>query len=159
MALFGKARHTPALALTQISSLVAEGVEIDGDLSFHGGLRIDGCLRGQVRGRSADGETPALLVLSQTGLIEGSVCCGHALINGHVVGDLEIEDFVELQPGARISGSLRYRRLQMDVGAVVQGQLIHLDAVVAVPSSAPSTPAGAALVALVPEPRAAGEPR
>lgn len=151
MALFGKARHTPAIQLTQISSLVAEGVEIDGDLSFHGGLRIDGCLRGQLRGRSADGAAPALLVLSQTGRIEGSVCCGHALINGQVIGDLEVEHFVELQAGARITGSLRYRQLQMDVGAVVQGQLVHLDA--------GTTPAGVGLVARVPESRTAGEPR
>jgi cytoskeletal protein CcmA (bactofilin family) len=151
VAIFGKTRHTPAIKLTQISSLVAEGVEIDGDLSFHGGLRIDGCLRGQLRGRSGDGEAPALLVLSQTGRVEGSVRCGHALINGQVLGDLEVEHFVELQAGARISGTLRYRQLQMDVGAVVQGQLIHLD------EAAPA--AAAPLVALVTEPRAAGEPR
>lgn len=154
MVLFGKTRHTPAIKLTQISSLVAEGVEIDGDLAFHGGLRIDGCLRGQLRGRSAEGEAPALLVLSQTGRIEGSVHCGHALINGELVGDLEVEGFVELQAGARITGTLRYRQLQMDVGAVVQGQLVHLDTPVAAAATA-----GAALVALVPEPRAAGESR
>lgn len=155
MSLFGKPRHAPALKLTQISSLVAEGVEIDGDLVFHGGLRIDGCLRGQLSGRSRDGEAPALLVLSQTGRIEGSVRCGHALINGHVTGDLEVEHFVELQAGARITGTLRYRQLQMDVGAVIQGQLIHIDT----PVAAPAPPAGAALVALVPDARAGGEPR
>lgn len=157
MAIFGKTRHAPAIKLTQISSLVAEGVEIDGDVAFHGGLRIDGGVRGQLSGRSRDGEEPALLVLSQTGRIEGSVRCGHALINGHVTGDLEVEHFVELQAGARITGTLRYRQLQMDVGAIVQGQLVHIDA--AAPAAAAAPPAAAPLVALVPESRVAGEPR
>lgn len=149
--LFGRNR-TASPRLAQISSLVAEGVEIEGDLSFDGGLRIDGLVRGHLHGRSADGAVPALLVLSQTGRIEGSVRCGHALINGRIDGDLEVEQFVELQPGARITGTLRYRSLQMDVGAVVQGRLVHADA-----EPAPAA-AEAPRVALVPGARAAGEP-
>lgn len=149
--MFGKPRGAPSIKLTQIASLIAEGVEIDGDLAFRGGLRIDGCLRGRLVGRRGEGEPPALLVLSPSGRIEGSVHCGHALINGHIDGDVVVEEFLELQATARITGTLRYRQLQMDLGAVVQGQMIHLDA-------APA-PVEAARVNLMPEPRVVAETR
>ncbi|CAD5375174.1 Cell shape determination protein CcmA [Rubrivivax sp. A210] len=122
--MFGKAKPQAAIKLNQLSSLVAADVEIDGDLVFVRGLRIDGRVRGRVTGLAGDAGTPALLVLSSSGRIEGSVYCGNALIGGCIQGDIEIEQFVELQAGARIIGTLRYRRLQMELGAVVQGQLV-----------------------------------
>lgn len=149
--MFGKPRPKPAIKLTQLSSLVAAGVEVDGDVVFTGGLRIDGHVRGQVCGRSQGGEAPALLVLSDTGHVEGRVRCGHALINGRVSGDLDVEHYVELQAGARVTGTVRYRQLRIDVGAVVEGQLVHLGAADA---------AGAGnVVELVPDAQAGGERR
>jgi cytoskeletal protein CcmA (bactofilin family) len=67
-----------------------------------------------------------LLVLSERGRIEGSVRCHDAVINGVVEGDLEIEHFLELQSKARVNGSIRYRALQMDVGAAVRGRLVAM---------------------------------
>ena len=121
-------RKNSSIKMTQLSSLIAEGVEITGDVVFSGGMRIDGRVNGHVIGRSLDGNAPALLVLSDKGRIEGSVRCGDAVINGTVVGDLEVEHLLELQSEARVSGTIRYRQLQLDVGAAVQGQLIRVDA-------------------------------
>ena len=125
--MFSKRKNPSSIKMTQLSSLIAEGVEITGDVVFTGGMRIDGRVNGNVIGRSLDGKAPALLVLSDKGRIEGSVRCGHAVINGTVVGDLEVEHLLELQSEARVSGTIRYRQLQLDVGAAVQGQLIRVD--------------------------------
>jgi len=125
--MFAKRKNPSAIKMTQLSSLIAEGVEITGDVVFTGGMRIDGRVNGNVIGRSLDGKAPALLVLSDKGRIEGSVRCGDAVINGAVVGDLEVEHLLELQSEARVSGTIRYRQLQLDVGAAVQGQLIRVD--------------------------------
>jgi len=125
--MFGKRQRQPALDLSQLSSLIAEDVEIVGDLHFTRGLRIDGRVRGHVKGRAPESPSAAkggsLLVLSDKGCIDGSVHCCDAVINGTVNGDLVVEQFLELQSGARVSGTIRYRQLQMDVGASVQGQL------------------------------------
>ena len=43
-----------------------------------------------------------------------------------VVGDLDVENFLELQSNAVVTGTIRYRQLKMDVGATVQGQLIRV---------------------------------
>lgn len=123
-----KRKPTPLVKITQLSSLIAEGVEITGDIAFAGGMRIDGRVRGNVIGVSHAGKPPALLVLSDKGQIEGSVRCGSAVINGTVTGDLNVEHFLELQANARVCGTIRYQQLQMDVGAAVEGQLVKASA-------------------------------
>jgi cytoskeletal protein CcmA (bactofilin family) len=111
-----------------LSTLVAEGVEITGDIAFNGGVRIDGRVKGDLIGRTAEGHAPSLLVLSDKGRIEGSVRCGDAVINGTITGDLDVEHRLELQSDARVSGTIRYRELQMDVGASVTGHLVRAEA-------------------------------
>jgi cytoskeletal protein CcmA (bactofilin family) len=122
--MFAKRKKRPFIEVTKLSSLIAEDVEITGDLCFTSGIRIDGRVKGNVIARATDGQTRALLVLSDKGQIEGSVNCGDAVINGSVVGDLIVEHFLELQSNARVSGTIRYENLQMDVGATVHGQLV-----------------------------------
>lgn len=126
--MFLKRKKRPFIEVTKLSSLIAEDVAITGDLCFTSGIRIDGCVKGNVIARPAEGQTRALLVLSDKGRIEGSVNCGDAVINGCVVGDLIVEHFLELQSNAQVSGTIRYEHLQMDVGATVRGQLIKSEA-------------------------------
>ena len=121
--MFAKRKKRPFIEVTKLSSLIAEDVEIIGDVCFSSGIRIDGRVKGNVIARPVEGQTRALLVLSEKGHIEGSVNCGDAVINGTVVGDLDIEHFLELQSNSRVSGTIRYEHLQMDVGASVRGQL------------------------------------
>jgi cytoskeletal protein CcmA (bactofilin family) len=126
--MFANRKKRPSIEMTKLSSLIAEDVEIIGDVSFAGGIRIDGRVVGNVTARAAEGESRGLLVVSDKGRIEGSVRCGDAVVNGAVVGSLEIENFLELQSNANVSGTIRYRHLRMDVGAVVQGQLLQAEA-------------------------------
>lgn len=126
--MFARRKKRPVIEQTKLSSLIADDVEITGDLHFSGGIRIDGCIKGNVIARGAEGQTRALLVLSDKGRIEGGVICGDAVINGTVTGDLEVEHLLELQSNARVSGTVRYRHLQMDVGAALRGQLLKSDA-------------------------------
>ena len=127
-AMFASLKKQPFIKMAQLSTLIAEGVEITGDLLFTSGMRIDGRVKGDVTGRPADdAKSPSLLVLSANGHIEGSVRCGDAVINGTVVGDLDVEHRLELQSDAHVTGTIRYRQLQMDVGATVQGHLLRVD--------------------------------
>lgn len=122
--MFATRKKRPLIEVTKLSSLIAEDVVITGDICFASGIRIDGCIKGNVTVRSTEGQGHALLVLSEKGQIHGSVRCGDAVVNGTVVGDLEVDHFLELQSESRVSGTIRYHHLQMDVGAVVRGQLL-----------------------------------
>jgi cytoskeletal protein CcmA (bactofilin family) len=112
-----------AIDVTRLSSLIDRGVEIVGDVVISDGVRIDGRVQGDVRSKA---DARGLLVLSEHGSIEGSVRVHDAVINGSIIGDLEVEHFVELQPGARVVGNLRYRQLRMECGATVDGRLERL---------------------------------
>jgi cytoskeletal protein CcmA (bactofilin family) len=125
--MFGTPKKQPFIKMAQLSTLLADGVEITGNLVFAGGMRIDGRIQGDVTGRTLDAKTPSLLVLSAKGYIEGSIRCGDAVINGTVVGDLDVEHRLELQSDAKVTGTIRYRQLQMDVGASVQGHLLRVE--------------------------------
>jgi cytoskeletal protein CcmA (bactofilin family) len=113
----------------RIDSLIGEGTFVSGDVTFTGGLRIDGHVRGDVR--AVNGE-PGTLVVGSDARIDGEVRVSHVVVNGIVNGPVRADDYLELQPKARISGDVCYKKLEMHVGAVVQGRLIHAE-----PGSAP----------------------
>lgn len=123
--MFGKTATTkpPRIELSKLSSLIGPDIQIVGDIRFSGGLRIDGHVKGHVVGEPSERGGPALLVLSRHGVIEGSLRCGEAVIDGAVTGDIAVEHFVDLQAHARVLGTLSYQQLRMEVGAVVRGEL------------------------------------
>lgn len=116
--MFGK-RKSP-IRIGKLSSLVAPGMEIIGDVRVADGLRVDGHIKGNVLPAS---EQANLLVLSDRGSIHGNVTVHDAVINGTIVGDLDVTHFLELQENARITGNIRYRQIRMSCGAAVDGKL------------------------------------
>lgn len=117
--MFGKKNSKPQ---GRIDSLIGAGTSLVGDVTFSGGLRVDGEIRGNVR--AADGQ-PATLVLSEHARIEGEISVSHIVINGTVIGPVNSSDFLELQPRARVTGDVEYATIEMHLGAIVQGRLVH----------------------------------
>jgi cytoskeletal protein CcmA (bactofilin family) len=108
----------------RIDSLIGAGTVVDGDVTFSGGLRVDGAVHGKVA--TVDSH-PATLVLSEQARIEGEVRVSHVVINGVVNGPVTANDYLELQAKARVNGDVVYRTLEMHIGAIVQGKLIHAE--------------------------------
>jgi cytoskeletal protein CcmA (bactofilin family) len=117
--MFSKATHK---GQNRIDSLVGAGTKVEGNVSFSGGLRVDGEIRGNV---TATGEDPSTLVISEHARIEGEITVSHLVVNGTVIGPLHSSGFLELQPKARVTGDVEYNTIEMHLGAVVQGRLIH----------------------------------
>jgi cytoskeletal protein CcmA (bactofilin family) len=108
----------------RIDSLIGAGTVVDGDVTFSGGLRIDGAVHGKVA--TVDSQ-PATLVVSEQASIEGEVRVSHVVINGTVSGPVAANDYLELQAKSRVNGDVVYRTLEMHVGAIVQGKLMHAE--------------------------------
>ena len=108
----------------RIDSLIGAGTIVDGDVSFSGGLRIDGQVRGNVTAANGD---PCTLVVSEHARVDGEIRVSHVVINGTINGPVTADDYLELQAGARIVGDVSYRQIEMRVGAVIQGRLIHAE--------------------------------
>ncbi|MDP1525346.1 MAG: polymer-forming cytoskeletal protein [Rhodocyclaceae bacterium] len=108
----------------RIDSLIGAGTIIKGDITFSGGLRIDGEVHGNV---SVAAEASGTLVLSEHARIEGAVNVPNLVVNGMVNGPICSTEFIELQSHARVTGDVEYRTIEMQLGAVVQGRLIYQD--------------------------------
>ena len=119
--MFRRKTDQPSIDVSRLSSLIATGVQIAGDVIVTDGVRIDGQVMGNV---VAKPESKGLLVLSEQGRIEGNVRVHDAVVNGTICGDIEVENFIELQAGARVTGAIRYRSLQMTCGARVEGTMM-----------------------------------
>ena len=119
--MFRRKTDQPSIDVSRRSSLIATGVQIAGDVIVTDGVRIDGQVMGNV---VAKPESKGLLVLSEQGRIEGNVRVHDAVVNGTICGDIDVENFIELQAGARVTGAIRYRSLQMTCGARVEGTMV-----------------------------------
>jgi cytoskeletal protein CcmA (bactofilin family) len=117
-------KNTMAIDVSRLAGLLAHDTCVRGDVMFAGGLRIDGRVDGNVLGKQDD---RGLLVLSEKGIIVGTVKAHDALINGRIEGDLEVDHFLELQVNARVTGNITYRTLKLDCGATVDGKLVRMD--------------------------------
>ncbi len=117
--MFAKKKSAPT-----IDSLIGAGASVDGNLRFRGGLRIDGHVAGSV---VAEDDPSAMLVLSESARIEGPVRAAHLVVSGTIEGPVQADDMLELLPGARITGEVRYRSMEIHPGAVVEGALVHLE--------------------------------
>jgi len=107
----------------EIGSLIGSGTTIAGDVTFQGGLRIDGVVKGAVR--CSEGEKSGMLVISEQGAVEGEVRAAHLVVAGRISGPVHVSQLLELQPKARVNGDLHYRALEMHHGAIVEGTLYH----------------------------------
>jgi cytoskeletal protein CcmA (bactofilin family) len=116
--MFKKKRSKPR---NHIESLIGADTVVTGDVVFRGGIRIDGTVTGNV---AAAGDEPAMLVLSSRARVEGDITVSHLVINGTVAGSIHATE-VELQRNARITGDVHYKALEIRLGAVVQGRLMH----------------------------------
>ena len=63
------------------------------------------------------------MVISEKARVRGKVNAGHVIINGEVVGPVQADELLELQPKARIEGDVSYKALEMHQGATITGQL------------------------------------
>lgn len=108
-------------SMASITTLVAEGTTIRGDIEFSGGLHMDGAVIGSI---CAQGEK-SVLTLSDKGRVEGEIRAPNAVINGHVKGDIIISERLELAVNARIDGNVYYKVLEMAAGAQLNGKMIY----------------------------------
>jgi cytoskeletal protein CcmA (bactofilin family) len=106
----------------RIDCLIGAGTSIEGNIRFSGGLRVDGSVRGNI---IADKGKSGTLVVSEQAEVEGEIHVPHVVISGAVTGPVHSAEYVELQATANVTGDVYYNTLEMQLGAVVQGRLMH----------------------------------
>jgi cytoskeletal protein CcmA (bactofilin family) len=94
---------------------VGVDASINGRLSFSRPTRLDGTLRGEVH--SSD-----LLVIGETGIVDGTVRAAKLLILGRVLGDVVETGAVEIGPGGELHGEVQARAFAVQEGGHFDGK-------------------------------------
>lgn len=106
----GKA--APAEAMT---SVLDEGSELSGRLTFVGTLVLNGKFTGEI-------ESSDTLLVGETGELEADVRVGVAVVSGQLKGSLTARERVILRSSARIVGDIVTPALVLEEGVVFDGR-------------------------------------
>lgn len=112
-----------AIKSTGVDSFIGARTELTGDVKFSGDLVILGTVYGNV---TAEDDTAAVLNLSVSGRVEGEIHVPNVVVNGIVVGDVYASERVQLAENARIHGNVHYHFIEMEMGAAINGSLVHM---------------------------------
>jgi len=99
----------------EIASILAEGVEMVGELSFAHGLRVDGVVKGKVR-------SEAFLVIGPKGKVDAEVVIRRISINGEFRGVVRATERVEVHKEGRVYGEIYTPCLIIEAGALFEGK-------------------------------------
>ena len=103
-------------------TLVAANTEIAGDVKFEDQLYINGRVNGNVL---ADPGSKATVIVSEEGSVKGEIHVPNVVINGSVEGNIFASARMELATKAQVKGNVYYTLIEMQLGAMVDGQLVH----------------------------------
>lgn len=102
-------------------TLIAATTEVSGDVRFIDQLYINGRIDGNVISE-AEGAT---VIISDSGSVAGEIRVPNVIINGQVEGNVFASARVELAAKARVNGNVYYHLIEMQLGAMVDGQLLY----------------------------------
>lgn len=100
-----------------VISIIAPGMTIVGDCETDGTIRIEGSVQGSVKAGKA-------VVIGKQGVVTGDIYTQDAVISGRVEGRVVAASRLELQATCRIDGEIQTRRMQLEEGAVLNGNVL-----------------------------------
>ena len=101
---------------------IAQGTIIEGDLKSEGDFRIEGVINGTLN-------TKGKVVIGSTGLVEGSLSCNNADIEGKIKGKLVVLETLSLRASANVYGDVQTGKLAVEPGATFNANCQMKDSV------------------------------
>ena len=95
-------------------SRISEGTTIQGEYSSLTDIRVDGTVTGRMF-------SSGRIVVGEKAVIEGSLFCSDLDLWGSVKGEIYVKNLLSLKNPATVEGNLHVRRLQVEVGASLNG--------------------------------------
>ena len=65
-------------------------------------------------------------MVGEKGCVNGDIRVSHLIVYGSITGTIHVTDLIELRPTAVILGDVYYGSMEMQMGAVIEGNLEHL---------------------------------
>ena len=113
-------------------NMIAHGTVFEGDLKSEGDFRIEGTIKGTLI-------TKGKVVIGNTGLVEGSLNCNNADVEGQIKGKLVVSETLSLRASAHVDGDVQTGKLAVEPGATFNANCQMKDAVKALKTTLNST--------------------
>ena len=97
-----------------ISSIIDESMSITGEITFKGKTRIDGEVKGNIRGEH--------LILSKTGKINGDISVVSFMCHGSFTGNIDTKILTATRD-CSINGKIVAGSLTVEPGACIEGEI------------------------------------
>ncbi len=104
-----------AVAVEKPRTVIAEDVEITGNVKCESNIQIDGKLNGDL---ACAGNA----IIGKTCVIKGNLSVTTISVLGQVNGNILAKDKIELKSTARLNGDIRSRRLTVEDGVTFVGK-------------------------------------
>jgi cytoskeletal protein CcmA (bactofilin family) len=105
-----------SVSTSNSACVIVNGTVIEGDFYSKNDTRLDGMIKGTVK-------CDARLIMGNAGEIEGTVKSTDANISGELKGDLEVSGLLSLSETARLTGSIKAGKIEIEEGAVLNGDV------------------------------------
>ncbi len=111
-----KSNQVAAPAHDGVISIIGAGMRVVGNCTTEGTLRVEGVLEGTIQAGKA-------VVVGKDGVVIGDITTQDAIIGGKVTGTIVAESRLELQATCVIDGEIQARRIKLDEGGQVNGEI------------------------------------
>lgn len=96
------------------NSLLGQGAEFEGKLTFDGTVVIDGKFTGEIFSKDR-------LQISQGARVSAEITVGSVVVFGEVTGNIKAAQSIELRSSAKVKGNIESPSLIIEKGAVYEG--------------------------------------
>lgn len=103
----------PELSVNDISRISVH-TAIKGEISSENDIRVDGKIEGKVFSKGK-------IVVGPQAVISGGLACNNVDFLGTMKGDIFVRDLLTLKSNADIEGNIHTNKLQVDMGAKING--------------------------------------
>ena len=97
------------------ATLISAGTVLKCNIKSDTDLRIDGTIHGNITSQ-------AKIVIGPTGLVEGHILGSQTDVSGRVIGNITAKELVQLRAQSNVQGNIAAGSLQIETGAVFNGQ-------------------------------------
>lgn len=97
------------------NTIIGAGTVINGDIESKGDIRIDGILKGNLKGK-------VKILIGPEGMVEGNIEGVQADVLGRITGRVEVKELLQLRGKAIVDGDIYAGRLQVEPTATFNGR-------------------------------------
>ncbi len=102
--------------LDGINAFVGKGVSFKGVISYHGTVRIDGTLDGEIH-------TEGTLLVGEEAVLNAKVTAGTIVCKGQITGDIVAREKITLRAPAVINAGVETPMMSMEDGVIFNGTI------------------------------------